>query len=261
MNWFDPADDSEPVIKPRVQAKARYDNTRDVSLSKKLLMVETGGMIDYLLESRSGHIIQNEAKLPAFLEKRPLYTLAATNPISIVEGAYSAPVAVDVLETAIAYGAKQAFFFGICGGISKELSVGDVIIPDEILRMEGTSYHYKKAGVHAKPDQELVREFCRFLEENGQTYVRGKTVTTDGLYRQTLNLERHWQKEGILGVDMEMSALLTVSEYHHVPAMSVLVVSDVHQLEEGAMWKWGGVTRRASKKRILDLLLDYVISE
>ena len=189
-----------------------------------------------------------------------MYTLSATNPISIIEGAYSAPVAVDVLETAIAYGTKQAFFFGACGGISKELSIGDVIIPDEILRMEGTSYHYKKAGVHAKPDQELVCGFCDFLEENGQTYIRGKTVTTDGLYRQTLNQERNWQKEDILGVDMEMSALLTVSEYHYVPAMSVLVVSDVHQLEEGATWTWGELPRRASKKRILDLFLEYIKS-
>ena len=261
MNWFDPSDDSEPIIKPRVQAKARYDSTRDVSLSKNLLMAETGGMIDYLLESRPDRITQSEAKLPAFLARRPLYTLAATSPVSIVEGAYSAPMAVDVLETAITYGVKQAFFFGICGGISGELSIGDVIIPDEVLRMEGTSYHYKEAGVNAKPDQKLVNGFCSFLEDSGQTYIRGKTVTTDGLYRQTLNLERHWQKEQILGVDMEMSALLAVSEYHHVPAMSVLVVSDVHQLEENAAWEWGGETRRASKKRILDLLLDYIMSE
>jgi uridine phosphorylase len=260
MNWYDPLDDSNPVITPQAEIDGFLRKRRDVTdfgVSDRFLMLETGEDMSYLKTKYS--IDEESFPLPAFLGKRPIYTINGESKISAIEKAFGAPVAVDVLETAIAMGCKRLFAFGLCGAISERLNIGDLVIATEIIREEGTSHHYAPHELNAKPDQELMTRLINFMKNENQLNVySGKTVSTDAVFRQTLKKELNWRVNGVLGVDMEMSALLTVAEYHQIPAVCLLVVSDKHDLGENAQWHWGGEVLERNRKIAIETFIEFV---
>ena len=64
------------------------------------------------------------------------------------------------------------------------------------------------------------------LEQQGLTFTKGEIWTTDAIYRETPEKVRKYRKKGILAVEMEISALLTVAAYRSVSLTGLLVVSD-----------------------------------
>ena len=64
-------------------------------------------------------------------------------------------------------------------------------------------------------------------------------VSTDAVYRQTFEKERLWRERGAVAVDMEMSAVFSVSRYLGLKAVGLLTVSDLHPLHPGEpKWAW-----------------------
>ena len=51
--------------------------------------------------------------------------------------------------------------------------------------------------------------------------------STDGVYRETLEKFRKFKNTGVLGVDMETSAIFAVAQYRGVEAASAQVISDI----------------------------------
>ena len=64
------------------------------------------------------------------------------------------------------------------------------------------------------------------MVEQGFTFTRGEIWTTDAIYRETPEKVRRYQEEGVLAVEMESAALLTVAAYRSVSLAGLLVVSD-----------------------------------
>jgi purine-nucleoside phosphorylase len=56
--------------------------------------------------------------------------------------------------------------------------------------------------------------------------VRGTVWTTDAPYRETPTKVKTYQDKGVLAVEMEMSALMTLAMYRAVRLSGLLVVSD-----------------------------------
>jgi purine-nucleoside phosphorylase len=81
--------------------------------------------------------------------------------------------------------------------------------------------------------------------------------TTDGGYRETRGKFVNHRNAGVLGVDMETSAVLAVAQYRGVEAASAVVISDLLSETE---WKPGfhnpAIQRNTSVlvKAILDTL-------
>ena len=64
-------------------------------------------------------------------------------------------------------------------------------------------------------------------------------VSTDAVYRQTLCKEQLWRDKGAVGVDMETSAIFSVSKYLGLKAVAMLMVSDIHPIDSNsAKWEW-----------------------
>jgi purine-nucleoside phosphorylase len=259
MKWFDPLDSSKPVISPQAQIDAyrrKIDQSGPPGIHDRFLMLLAG---DDVASLRSGFRVNEEGHLPAFLGRRPIYTIKGRPPISLIERTFAAPVAVDALEMAVALGARQLFFSGFCGAVADRLAIGDVVIPTSVKREEGTSYHYMPQSGDALPDGNLAGQLADYLHEQSTMQVHeGRTVTTDAVFRQTLNRELGWRNQGILGVDMEMSALLAVARFHQLPAVGLFVVSDKHSLEEESQWHWGGQKLTESHATALDLLVGFI---
>lgn len=256
-DWFNSSDNSKAIISAQNHINSSHvNNNCNIKLGNTTLLFETGVAIPYIEENYDTSVFID--KLPGFLYNPKCLKLKNHKHINLLQGGYGAPAAVDILETIIAMGTKRVVIFGMCGGIGKDLDVGDIVIPTEVIREEGTSYHYLESDVNSKPDIGLLHETKKFFNIHyDRNTVLGKTVSTDAVYRQTLNKEMRWRKDGILGIDMESSALLAVCSYYKIPAVSILIVSDKHNLNEKENWNWGSESFNAHRKKAIDLCIKF----
>lgn len=146
-----------------------------------------------------------------------------------------APYAVMLLETLIRWGAQYIVFWGWCGSISPEVKIGDIIVPTSAMVDEGTSKHYPQGAFNSpdgqktllsKPDGMLVEALAHQLHTNHLSCHFGPIWTTDAIYRETKAKVAHYQRNNVLAVEMELSALFTVARFRRVSLAGVLVVSD-----------------------------------
>jgi uridine phosphorylase len=137
-----------------------------------------------------------------------------------------APQAVMGMEKLIVLGARRIWALGWCGSLQPDLRVGDLIVPREAVSEEGTSKHYPIGGKKRATDEELSRMLGRALAGEGRSFRMGTVWTTDAPYRETPFKVKAYREKGVLGVEMEMSALMTLAVYRSVRLAAVLVVSD-----------------------------------
>ena len=64
------------------------------------------------------------------------------------------------------------------------------------------------------------------MEKHNIPYVLGKIWTTDGIYRETLNLIKKRKEQGCLAVDMECSASLAIAKFRNIPIIQCLFGAD-----------------------------------
>jgi uridine phosphorylase len=136
-----------------------------------------------------------------------------------------APYAVMILETLAAWGARQVIFLGWCGAISATVSIGDILVPDIAWVDEGTSRAYA-ANPLASPSDALTRGIKSALQSSGLPFHEGAVWSTDAIFRETPEKVTYFLEKGALAVEMELSALFTVSAFLGVAFSAILVVSD-----------------------------------
>jgi len=141
---------------------------------------------------------------------KPIYRVKGTN-IGVYMSPVGAPMTVGMVENFhVAVGIKNIVAFGICG-VMVDMEPGKCIIPTHAYRDEGTSYHYLPASdyIHIKNADKLAELF----DELGVGYIKGKTWTTDAMYRETIGNRDKRVAEGCVAVDMECSALQAVCDF------------------------------------------------
>ena len=176
-------------------------------------------------------------------------------PITLMAPALGAPYAVMVLEKLIALGARMVVALGWCGSLQPHLKIGDLVLPTTTVSTEGTSRHYPLNGQPPDPDQGLGGVLRRLLEASDNRWQEGPVWSTDGFYRETVQLVQDYQAQGVLGVDMEMAALFTVGRYRQVPVAGLLVVSD-----ELATLQWNPGYRSEPFRRARDQAARLVLA-
>ncbi len=146
-----------------------------------------------------------------------------------------APMAVMVLEKLIALGVKKVIVFGCCGSLTRQLDVGNVLLPTWAISEEGVSGHYP---LQERPisDGSLREDLVQFLVKQGQTTCQGPIWTTDAPYRETVEKVSKHKALGAMAVDMEFSALIAVAAFRKIKIAALMVVSDL-LTSEG--WKPG----------------------
>lgn len=137
-----------------------------------------------------------------------------------------APHSVINLELMIAGGVTNIITVGICGTLRADLSAGDIIIPENCIREEGTSKHYIQDDALLVPDEEIVTEIKKIFEMEKVPFTTGGTWTTDAFFRETKTKRDEYAGLGITAVEMECSAIFALGVYRDVHTCSILVVSD-----------------------------------
>lgn len=123
-----------------------------------------------------------------------------------------APACVATVEDTLSelYTDKYIVFGG-AGCLNKEIAHGKVMIPTEAYRDEGTSYHYAPAADYITvKNADIVADF---MKENGLPYVKGKTWTTDAIYRETANNFEKRKADGCISVEMECAGLQAMCDF------------------------------------------------
>lgn len=208
--------DNEGIIRPR---KGRFDP----ALGDDVIMTMIPSDLDYLAH-RTG------ARKTAFRDSG-LYRLYVKeekdSPFIAIAGPFmGAPHAVIALEKLIVMGAKRIWVLGWCGSLQPNVRVGDIILPTLAISEEGTSPHYPIGKKPIAPNRDLNRALLKHMEQEQIPFSSGAVWTTDAIYRETPRKVKKFQEQGVLSVEMELSALFTVALYRSVAMAGLLVVSD-----------------------------------
>lgn len=146
--------------------------------------------------------------------------------VAVFHPGVGAPLAVGIMEEAIAAGCRK---FAICGGagaLVPGLALGHVVVPTSAVRDEGTSYHYRAPSREIQADEAAVQVAVGLLEERGIPYLLGKTWTTDAPFRETTGKIRQRRDEGCVTVEMEASAFMALAQFRGVDLVQYLYAGD-----------------------------------
>jgi uridine phosphorylase len=173
--------------------------------------------------------------------------------LAIVHPGVGAPNAAARLEHMIAIGCRKFVACGGAGVLVGSIEVGQIVVPTAAVRDEGTSYHYLPPAREVAPTRRALAAIEAVLRENNHDYVRGKTWTTDAVYRETRPRMVRRQKEGCVVVDMEAAAFFAVARFRRIEFAQILYGGDSLA---GRRWAPRGWNRHAVRERLFHLAAE-----
>lgn len=154
-----------------------------------------------------------------------------------------APIASIVLHELYALGIRTFLRIGTAMAIPPA-RVGDFVLADGALRADGTSNSYAPLGYPAIADFDLNTALRRRLGDGGRTWHAGIFGTWDGFYTEMFglsgarremigSLKQDIERMGLIGTDMETSALLVAARILGARASTLCVATvDAHTQEK-----------------------------
>lgn len=127
-------------------------------------------------------------------------------------------------------GARHYIIFGSCGALDREVGEGRIVVPTWAYRDEGFSYHYAPPAEYIR-----MRNADRVAELLGGLrvpYVKGRTWSTDALYRETRGKAERLKREGCVAVEMECAGAQAVCDFHGMELYYFLISGDLLDGEE-----------------------------
>jgi len=173
--------------------------------------------------------------------------------LAVVHPGVGAPNAAARLEHMIALGCRKFVACGGAGVLVESIDVGRIVVPIAAIRDEGTSYHYLPPAREVAPTRGALAAIEAVLRENNHDYSRGKTWTTDAVYRETRPRMVRRRNEGCLVVEMEAAAFFAVARFRRVEFAQILYGGDSLA---GRRWAPRGWNRHAIRERLFHLAAE-----
>ena len=168
------------------------------------------------------------ARLRSEYDRGPIYVLESDfGRFAVIHPGVGSALSGMFLEQAIAYGGRKFVAVGGAGVLNSDIERGKLVIPTSAVRDEGTSYHYLPPGREVSPSAEAVAAIETTLNTHNVPYIKGKTWTTDGVYRETREkVERRRDQDGCLMVEMEAATFFAVAQFRQVMFGQILYGGD-----------------------------------
>ncbi len=164
---------------------------------------------------------------------RPMQTATSHN-MTIINFGIGSAMAATVMDLLSAVAPKAALFLGKCGGIKKNLQVGDLILPIAAIRGEGTGDDYMPPEVPALPSFRLQRAVSSMIKKHEMDYWTGTVYTTNRrVWEHDKSFKKYLKKIRASGIDMETATLFIVGFINKIPHGALLLVSDLPMIAEG----------------------------
>ncbi|EGR7951653.1 nucleoside phosphorylase [Vibrio vulnificus] len=156
--------------------------------------------------------------------------------ITVCSTGIGAPSMIIAVEELKQCGAKYIIRVGSAGAMQSNIALGELIVAEGAVRDEGGSKAYIDAAYPAYASFSLLKGLDGYLQTQAVPYHMGVVRSHDSFYTDDEEtLCQYWNKKGILGADMETSALLTVGRLRGLHVASVLnnVVRYQQDVKEG----------------------------
>lgn len=159
--------------------------------------------------------------------------------IAICQAPLGGSASVQIMEQLIAGGVKKIIATGCCGALFAD-NEGDFYIPVSALRQEGTSYHYLPPSREIQINYDAIKAIEKILRKHNYNYIKCKTWTTDGFYRETKEMVEYRKLEGCYVVEMECASLAACAKFRNVVFGQLLFTADsLANTDEHNIRNWG----------------------
>jgi purine-nucleoside phosphorylase len=169
-------------------------------------------------------------------DHRAMYGYTGTykgHPVSVQTTGMGTPSFSIVVEELLRLGARRLIRVGTTGGIGRGIRTGDLVIATAAAPVDGATRTY----LHGDPfapvaDFDLTRALVDAARGRGIRPHLGPVATVDVFYNPDQDYVTKWRARGILGFEMEASALFYLASRawaagEDVRAACALTVSDV----------------------------------
>ena len=124
------------------------------------------------------------------------------------------------------YGVKNLIRVGSCGGIQKDLNVGELVMAMGASTDGAYGHQYELPGTYsAIGSYELLEKAVGAARERNHSFRVGNVLSSDLFYTETPEWQR-WAKMGLLAIEMESYALYCNANRAGVRALGIFTVSD-----------------------------------
>jgi AMP nucleosidase len=148
--------------------------------------------------------------------------------VSIVDFKIGSPTAALVIEMLSAIEPDAVLMLGMCGGLHRDLKIGDFLLPMAAIRDEGTSHHFMPREVPALPTFKIQKFISQIIIEKGMKYQTGVVHTTDYRFWEfDQEFKQTLKREKVAAIEMECAALFVTAFACKVPCGALLLVSDL----------------------------------
>jgi uridine phosphorylase len=244
-----------------------FDPSAPVLTPADLVLAFTGAAPEALLLPRRAVIVFTPADLGRLVRETRAEPVPVWHPFKrlyrprgketvLARSQVGGPALAALVEELAAFRVREFCLWGYCGGISADVSVGDVILATAAFREEGVSSHYLESE-----DERVGSEWAAQWElpSKKPRILAGPVWTCDALYRETAEKVARYAERGVLGVEMEVASFYAVCKQKGLKAAAFLVVSDVVRPDG---WKSGFKTMQLQKgtARLSAYIRKYVLA-
>jgi purine-nucleoside phosphorylase len=175
-------------------------------------------------------------------------------------GAYES----EMVHLASMFGSKVNIFTGSCGCLIPEGKIGDIVVPTYSFGDESTTRLYQRENLDYKHyvSEALASEITSKIPANINVF-HGGIVTCQAMMAETKADVDEWSKEGYIGVEMETSTFIAVSNHFKVPNAAILHISDnliTNELVGGEIHKATKELRDHIRKLKCEIALKILLS-
>ena len=164
-------------------------------------------------------------------------------------------MSIYVTELIKDYGVKNLIRIGSCGAIKPEINLRDVILAEGASTDSQTNkLVFSGADFAAIANFELLLKAYNVVKEKKMNVHVGNVLSSDIFYSDDPNFWKIWAKYGILGIDMEATALYSIAAKYGVNALTILTVSDQINRGEAA----SSEERQTGFSKMIEIALETV---
>jgi purine-nucleoside phosphorylase len=153
-------------------------------------------------------------------------------PVSVQTSGIGTPSLSIVVEELLRLGAKRLIRIGTCGGISRGLRTGDLVIASAAAPVDGSTRTFLHGDPYAPvADFELTRALVDVARAKGVEPAIGQVASVDVFYNPDADYVPKWRSRGVIAFEMEAAALFYLAARAQgsgddVRAACILTVSD-----------------------------------
>ena len=197
--------------------RAWYLGRTEDEIAERIILIGDPARVSRLSEH-----LDNVVQLPV---NRGLTTATGEHKgvkVTLASFGMGAPIASIVMHELSALGASVFLRIGTCMCLAP-VQLGDLVVATRALSFEGTSGAYARDGSTPEADRTLVKNIINTGVQEVDSLRAGTFASYDGFYQDMFPLDEKsgarvsdnfdtLRDKGVLAVDMETSALLTVGE-------------------------------------------------